>query len=176
MARPTPMNARADTSPNWFGMTLPGNSRARSRCPSRSWGSKIFRGLSPALAAAGRGDSEAARRRFFLGGRPGVVCPPDASLRRGRTSHAPPGWKVSELARLACMSEEHRRRLCHEDYQRSPMDHLTHLRLRRAGTMLRSSPEKVEGIAHQAGYASVYCFSAAFRRWSSIPPARFRRV
>jgi transcriptional regulator GlxA family with amidase domain len=88
----------------------------------------------------------------------------------------PPGRKVSELARLACMSEEHRRRLCHEDYQRSPMDHLTHLRLRRAGTMLRSSPEKVEGIAHQAGYASVYCFSAAFRRWSSIPPARFRRV
>ncbi len=85
------------------------------------------------------------------------------------------GWTVSELARLACMSEEHLRRLCHKHYQRSPIDHLTHLRLRRAGTMLRSSPEKMEEIAHQAGYASVYSFSAAFRRWSGIPPARFRR-
>jgi len=73
------------------------------------------------------------------------------------------------------MSEEHLRRLCHKHYQRSPMDHLTHLRLRRAGTMLRSSPEKMEEIAHQAGYESVYSFSAAFRRWSGIPPARFRR-
>ena len=76
---------------------------------------------------------------------------------------------------MACMSEEHLRRLCHKHYQRSPMDHLTHLRLRRAGTMLRSSPEKMEEIAHQAGYESVYPFSAAFRRWSGIPPARFRR-
>jgi AraC-like DNA-binding protein len=41
--------------------------------------------------------------------------------------------------------------------------------------MLRSSPDKMEEIAHQAGYASVYSFSAAFRRWSGIPPARFRR-
>lgn len=87
----------------------------------------------------------------------------------------PHGWTVSELARLACMSEEHLRRLCHKHYQRSPMDHLTQLRLRRAGTILRSSPEKLEEIARQAGYASVYSFSTAFRRWSGIPPARYRR-
>jgi AraC-like DNA-binding protein len=84
-------------------------------------------------------------------------------------------WNVSELARLVCMSEEHLRRLCHKHYQRSPMDHLTHLRLKRASTMLRSSPEKIDGIAHQVGYGSVYSFSAAFRRWSGIPPAQFRR-
>ncbi|HTP25753.1 MAG TPA: AraC family transcriptional regulator [Anaeromyxobacteraceae bacterium] len=41
--------------------------------------------------------------------------------------------------------------------------------------MLRSSPEKIEEIAHQAGYGSVYSFSTAFRRWSGVPPARFRR-
>ena len=56
-------------------MTLLANSRARSRCPSRSWGSKVFRGVSPALEAAGRVDSEAARRRFYLGGRPGLSVP-----------------------------------------------------------------------------------------------------
>jgi len=84
-------------------------------------------------------------------------------------------WTVAELARRASMSEEHLRRLCHKHYQRSPADHLTHLRLRRAGTTLRSSPEKMEEIARQVGYASVYSFSAAFRRWSGVPPARFRR-
>lgn len=85
------------------------------------------------------------------------------------------GWTVAELARRASMSEEHLRRLCHRHYQRSPMDHLTHLRLRRAGTTLRSSSEKMEEVARQVGYASVYSFSAAFRRWSGVPPARFRR-
>lgn len=83
-------------------------------------------------------------------------------------------WNVLELAGLVSMSEEHLRRLCHKHYQRSPMDHLTHLRLKRASTMLRSSPEKIEEIAHQVGYGTVYSFSTAFRRWSGIPPARFR--
>jgi len=63
----------------------------------------------------------------------------------------------------------------HKPYQRSPKDHLTHLRLRRAGTMRRSSPERREEIADQAGYPSVGSFPGAFRRWSGIPAARFRR-
>ena len=84
-------------------------------------------------------------------------------------------WTLSGLAKLACMSEEHLRRLCHLHYQRSPIDHLKHLRLRRASTTLRSSTEKIEEISRQVGYASVYSFSTAFRRWSGVPPARFRR-
>jgi AraC-like DNA-binding protein len=33
----------------------------------------------------------------------------------------------------------------------------------------------MEEIAHQIGHRTVYSFSAAFRRWSGIPPARFKR-
>lgn len=84
-------------------------------------------------------------------------------------------WTVEELARAASMSEEHLRRLCHKSYQRSPVDHLTHLRMRRASTMLRSSSVKMEEVASQVGYGSVYSFSVAFRRWSGVPPGRFRR-
>lgn len=84
-------------------------------------------------------------------------------------------WSVSKLARLACISEEHLRRLCQQHYQRSPMAHLTHLRLRRAATMLRSTPEKIDEIARSVGYASMYTFSVAFRRWSGLPPSRFRK-
>ncbi|MGC4075406.1 MAG: AraC family transcriptional regulator [Nibricoccus sp.] len=84
-------------------------------------------------------------------------------------------WSVAQIAKLAAMSEEHLRRLCQQNYQRSPMEHLTHLRLRRASTMLRSSPVQIEEIAERTGYGSVYSFSTAFRRWSGVPPARFRR-
>lgn len=83
-------------------------------------------------------------------------------------------WTVADMAREACMSEEHLRRLCQRNFQRSPIEHLTHLRLRRAGTMLRSTPEKVDAIAQHVGYGSMYSFSAAFKRWSGQPPTRFR--
>lgn len=85
-------------------------------------------------------------------------------------------WTMSEMASVACMSEEHLRRLCHRHLQRSPASHLTHLRLRRAGSILRSSSQTLEWIAHHVGYSSAYSFSAAFRRWSGVPPARFRRT
>jgi AraC-like DNA-binding protein len=84
-------------------------------------------------------------------------------------------WTASEMACLASMSEEHLRRLCHKSYQRSPIDHLTHLRMRRASTMLRSSFAKMEDVASQVGYGSVYSFSVAFSRWSGVSPGRFRR-
>lgn len=84
-------------------------------------------------------------------------------------------WSVAELARRACLSEEHLRRLCHRHYQRSPADHLMHLRMRRASTVLRSSPTKLETVAQSVGYGSVYSFSVAFRRWSGVPPGEFRR-
>lgn len=84
-------------------------------------------------------------------------------------------WTIPEMARCACMSEEHLRRLCHRHYRRSPAGHLTLLRLRRAGSMMRSSTERLDAIAQRVGYASVYSFSAAFRRWSGVPPARYRR-
>lgn len=84
-------------------------------------------------------------------------------------------WTVAELSSTASMSEEHLRRLCHKSHQRSPMDYLTHLRMRRASTMLRSSPAKLEEVALQVGYASVYSFSVAFSRWSGAPPGRFRK-
>ena len=85
------------------------------------------------------------------------------------------GWSVGELAATAAMSEEHLRRLCHRCYQRSPGEHLTHLRMRRASTVMRSSPAKLQEIAEQVGYASVYSFSVAFSRWSGVSPGRFRR-
>lgn len=84
-------------------------------------------------------------------------------------------WNGRALSQLASMSEEHLRRLCHRHYQRSPMAYLAQLRMHRAGILLRSTPAKIEEIAGRVGFASVYSFSAAFKRWSGVPPAAFRR-
>ena len=83
-------------------------------------------------------------------------------------------WTGSELARVAALSEEHLRRLCHRHYQRSPMAYLAQLRMQRAGILLRSTPAKVEEVALRVGFSSVYAFSAAFKRWSGVPPSQFR--
>lgn len=84
-------------------------------------------------------------------------------------------WTTEVLAQRARMSPEHLRRLCHRHYQRSPFQHLTHLRMRRASTLLRASTEKIENISDQVGYSTVFSFATAFRRWSGTPPAKYRR-
>jgi AraC-like DNA-binding protein len=91
-------------------------------------------------------------------------------------SHLAHPWTLAELARRSHVSEEHLRRLCHRHLQRSPAEHLTHLRMRRASTLLRATSGKLEVIAEQVGYGSVYAFATAFKRWSGQPPARFRRA
>jgi len=83
-------------------------------------------------------------------------------------------WTCRDLAGVAAMSEEHLRRLCHRHYRRSPMHYVTQLRMQRAGILLRASTAKVETVAQQVGFTSPYAFSAAFKRWSGVPPVRFR--
>jgi len=83
-------------------------------------------------------------------------------------------WNCCELAKVAATSEEHLRRLCRRHYQRSPMHYVAQLRMHRAGILLQASNEKVETIALQVGFTSPYAFSAAFKRWSGVPPVQFR--
>lgn len=83
-------------------------------------------------------------------------------------------WTVALLAARAGVSGEHLRRLCLAELGTSPMAHVTKLRLRRAAALLRSSPAKIEAIAWEVGYGSVYSFSAAFKRWSGQSPGAWR--
>jgi AraC-like DNA-binding protein len=83
-------------------------------------------------------------------------------------------WTVAELAALACMSGESFRLWCHKCQGRSPLEHVTFLRMRTATDLLRRSDQKLEVIARQLGYENVFAFSRAFKRWIGIPPAEFR--
>ena len=84
-------------------------------------------------------------------------------------------WSLEALAEIAGLSGEHLRRLCHKQHGRSPMQQVTMLRLRRAGTLLRTSPLKIDAIAGLIGYGDRYSFTAAFKRHLGFTPAEYRK-
>jgi AraC-like DNA-binding protein len=83
-------------------------------------------------------------------------------------------WSLEELATIGHISSEHLRRICKRELGRSPMQHLTHLRLQKARHLLSVSQDKVEVIARQVGYESVTTFSNTFLKWIGCRPSHFR--
>lgn len=84
-------------------------------------------------------------------------------------------WMLEELAALADVSGEHFRRLCHRQLGRTPMQHLTYLRMHRAATLLVSTRSKVNAIADTVGYSNRFSFSNAFRREMGHTPVQYRK-
>ena len=85
-------------------------------------------------------------------------------------------WNITQLARLAAVSEEHLRRLCRRYYRSTPAAYLTRLRMHRASVLLRATNVTVETVAEQVGFGSVHAFSTAFKRWSGKSPGLYRRL
>jgi AraC-like DNA-binding protein len=83
-------------------------------------------------------------------------------------------WTLTELAAIACMSEEHLRRVCRKELGRSPMQHLTFLRLQRARHLLSVTDDKIEVIANAVGFESVFTFSNTFKKWVGWRPSEQR--
>lgn len=84
-------------------------------------------------------------------------------------------WTLASLARRVHVSPEHLRRLCLRELGRSPMQHLTALRIQRAQTLLEKTTDKLEAIAPEVGYDSALVFSRAFKRWVGLSPSEYRQ-
>jgi AraC-like DNA-binding protein len=84
-------------------------------------------------------------------------------------------WTLAELAAIACVSEEHLRRLSRKQLGRSPMQHLTFLRLQRARHLLSTTDDKVEIVSREVGFESVSAFSNTFKKWIGWRPSELRR-
>ena len=80
-------------------------------------------------------------------------------------------WTLSDLARLADLSPEQLRRSCLRHNQRSPMQHVTWLRMQRAATLLSSHRMSVVAVATAVGYDNPFAFSTAFKRVVGQPPS-----
>lgn len=83
-------------------------------------------------------------------------------------------WSLPELAAAAVVSEEHLRRLCRKQLGRSPVQHLTFLRMQRASELLATSELKIDAVAHAVGYATGAHFSNAFTKWVGMRPSEYR--
>jgi AraC-like DNA-binding protein len=84
-------------------------------------------------------------------------------------------WTVSSMARIAGVSEEHLRRLCHRIHAQSPMERVAHLRVRLIEALLATSDCSLETIAAESGYSDANALSRAFLRLKGETPARYRR-
>ena len=83
-------------------------------------------------------------------------------------------WSLASLAHEAKVSEEHFRRLCWKELGRSPMAHLTSLRMRAAQHLLTRTDDKQDYIARLVGYQSPIAFARAFQRWVGCLPSDYR--
>lgn len=83
-------------------------------------------------------------------------------------------WTLAELADKAAMSTEHLRRQCLKHLGRSPMQHVTHLRMKHAGTLLALTDRKIDTVARSIGYSNAFAFSTAFKRFTGRSPSEFR--
>ncbi len=84
------------------------------------------------------------------------------------------GWSLTELASIACVSEEHLRRICKKELGRSPMKHLTYLRFQRAMRLLSDTDDKIEVIAREVGFENPFTFSNTFKQWFGWRPSEHR--
>lgn len=83
-------------------------------------------------------------------------------------------WTLDEMAQKACLSSEHLRRLSTQTYGRSPMKHLSWIRMQRAAELLICTDDKVEVIGIECGYTNVNTFTSAFKKSFSLTPSDYR--
>ena len=74
------------------------------------------------------------------------------------------------------MSEENLRRISLRHVRRSPMAHLTHMRMLVAADLCCHTPEKVADVAARVGYGNAFAFSTAFKRQMGVSPKAFRAI
>ena len=84
------------------------------------------------------------------------------------------GWTLDIMARTACLSAEHLRRLCKAQHGRSPMQQVRWLRMQRAAAMLVTTDFKIEAIACDVGYKNPIVFSTAFKKHFQLQPSKYR--
>lgn len=84
-------------------------------------------------------------------------------------------WTLETLGAQVHGSLEYLRRRCQKELGRSPMQHLTYMRMQRAQTLLETTQETIESIAREVGFSDGLVFSRAFKRWIGSSPRDYRQ-
>jgi len=83
---------------------------------------------------------------------------------------------LAELARLSCMSIDHFLRSFRAARGTTPYRYVLEQRLRRASTMLRTTPAPVAAIDAKCGFRNPSHFSVKFHAQFGVSPSQFRRT
>ena len=84
-------------------------------------------------------------------------------------------WSIPCMTKVAAVSAEHLRRLCHAACGRGPRAHLMYLRMKKATELLLSTGWTIERIAETVGYGNAFVFSTTFKRIIGWPPSAYAR-
>lgn len=84
-------------------------------------------------------------------------------------------WSLERLAGAAEMSKEHLRRLTTQSLGRTPVQHVTHLRMHYAANLLATTSLGLAEIAAQTAFSNPFSFSNTFLRWTGCRPSEYRR-
>jgi len=82
---------------------------------------------------------------------------------------------LKELAKKAHLSERHFQRIFQECMGRSPIDHLLHIRLRKASELLLHSDRNITEIAFDCGFSDSNYFARQFRKIMNQTPKQYRQ-
>lgn len=87
--------------------------------------------------------------------------------------HFPESFHVAEAARSAGMAEYHFFRLFKAVYHISPYQYVLKKRIELAKTCLQQGHFSLSEIALRTGFADVFSFSKAFKKYTGAPPSQF---
>lgn len=86
------------------------------------------------------------------------------------------GWTMSDLARIAHLSERQLARVYSDAYGKTPLAHLVLLRVQEMSRLLRETDLSIGEIAQSVGWRSRSHASETFRRATGISPQRYRSM
>lgn len=84
-------------------------------------------------------------------------------------------WTLDRLARRARMSKEHLRRLTSRSLGRTPIQHVTYLRMHHAAELLTTTDLTLAEIAERTAFATPFALSDTFLRWTGSRPINYRK-
>jgi AraC-like DNA-binding protein len=90
--------------------------------------------------------------------------------------HADEPLTIAQLADIAHLSSYHFIRCFKSAYEHTPLQYLTHLRLKKASLLLKKSRTPVGGIVAQCGFQNESAFIRLFKREFRMTPLAYRKT
>lgn len=84
--------------------------------------------------------------------------------------------KLSDLAKVADVTEQHLCRLFKKNFQLRPMEYLAQVRVQHAKDLLVYTDKSIGEISDETGFQDSSYFSVVFKKYENVTPGEYRRT